>query len=505
MIAALAYGSRFAYSTPIVVHMEAPMRVPAGIDLPEECFPIQKSKLMNTTDRPLQPPQQEQQYRDMTMKVPNPAKHRRVIFPVLHHSQSIFEKQETRATGSNEISTCVKKVPSLNSLSDLEADYDKIPLSPPFKKLFATPKDELSPICVSSVSPESLPSIPPLGPTSSELWRSIPFSMPIPPFKHTVTPPMEPRAPLGSPSYTKHQLSSHARCPPAIVVPMISSQHGSLSHAPTSILRNKSNESVPSMVSASTIEGSCDVRHVRFDARVCVFEFFRHPREHKLTWFSPSEMEKFRRNALELVCSQTMELVPTGTGRLVRTRNVSRQALFTNARLTADENEDEIALQDLTRHELRNILIIDPHDLCARLFAKAIQQMLPYANVVTAKSSEEAINRIHQLDAATNFDLILVEERLKLIPDSSNHEGSGSALIRLLRAEFTRMVPGNRQPLMIGVSAHFGADKEKLKSSGASLCWPKPPPALDKVMRDNLLKHILILRGKEETALRYFL
>ena len=42
-------------------------------DLPEECFPIQKSKLMNTTDRPLQPPQQEQQYRDMTMKVSNPA------------------------------------------------------------------------------------------------------------------------------------------------------------------------------------------------------------------------------------------------------------------------------------------------------------------------------------------------------------------------------------------------------------------------------------------------
>jgi hypothetical protein len=31
MIAALAYGSRFAYSTPIVVHMEAPMRVPVGI------------------------------------------------------------------------------------------------------------------------------------------------------------------------------------------------------------------------------------------------------------------------------------------------------------------------------------------------------------------------------------------------------------------------------------------------------------------------------------------
>ncbi|KAI2489464.1 hypothetical protein MHU86_25124 [Fragilaria crotonensis] len=472
MIAALAYGSRFAYSTPIVVHMEAPMRVPAGIDLPEECFPIQKSKLMNTTDRPLQPPQQEQQYRDMTMKVPNPAKHRRVIFPVLHHSQSIIEKQETRATGSNEISTCVKKVPSLNSLSDLEADYDKIPLSPPFKKLFATPRMN-SPICVSSVSPDY---------TSNGAL-----------------------APLGSPSYTKHQLSSHTRCPPAIVVPIISPQHGSLSHAPTSILRNKSNESVPSMVSASTSEGSCVVRHVRFDARVCVFEFVRHPREHKLTWFSPSEMEKFRRSALELVCSQTMELVPTGTGRLVRTRNVSRQALFTNARLTADENEDEIALQDLTRHELKNILIIDPHDLCARLFAKAIQHMLPYANVVTAKSSEEAINRIHQLDAATNFDLILVEERLKLIPDSSNHEGSGSALIRLLRAEFTRMVPGNRQPLMIGVSAHFGADKEKLKNSGASLCWPKPPPALDKVMRDNLLKHVLILRGKEETALRYFL
>lgn len=460
---------------------------------------------MKATDRPLQPPQQAEQCRDMTMKVPNPAKHRRVIFPVLHHSQSVVDKHESSASGNDENSTCIRKVPSLNSLSDLGADYSKVLLSPPFNKLLVTAKDESSPICVSSVSPESLPSIPPLGPTSSELWTTIPFSMPIPPFKRTVTPSMEPQAPLGSPSYTKNPLSPHARSTRGIVIPMVMPSHGSLSLTPASILRNKSNESVPSMVSASTSEGSCDARHVRFDARVCVFEFFRHPREHKLTWFSPSEMERFRRNALELVCSQTMELVPTGTGRLVRTRNMCRQALFTNARLTADENEDEIALQDLSRHELKNILVIDPHDLCARLFAKAIQQMLPYANVVTAKSSEEAINRIHQLDAATNFDLLLVEERLKLIPDCSHHEGSGSALIRLLRAELAKMVPGNRQPLMIGVSAHFGADKEKLKNSGASLCWPKPPPALDKVMRDDLLKRILILRGKEETALRYFL
>ena len=31
MIAALAYGSRFAFSTPIVVHMETPMTLPVGI------------------------------------------------------------------------------------------------------------------------------------------------------------------------------------------------------------------------------------------------------------------------------------------------------------------------------------------------------------------------------------------------------------------------------------------------------------------------------------------
>lgn len=442
------------------------------------------------------------------------ARNRRVIFPVLHQPASPTEQHESSSPASNKHAGSLRKVPSLNSLGDLETKYDETLWSPPFNKSIATVIDEpsTSPNCVSSVSPQALPLIPSLPPTSPDLFKPLPSSMLIPPFKPSVTPPKGPKnpkkpcphSPFGSPLYKKRIASPHICSTRPAVIPSTSSPR-TLSHLPESILRNRSNESVPSMVSATTSEGSCDARRVRFDARVCVFEFFRHPREHRLTWFSPSEMEKFRRNAVELVCAQAREWVPTGTGRLVRKRNNCSHALFTNARLTTDENEDELALQNLARRELYNILIIDPHDLCAKLFAKALQQMLPCSNVVTAKTSYEAMNRIHQLDKATNFDLILVEERLKLIPDCTDHESSGSALIRLLRTEFASMVPDDQQPILIGVSAHYGADKDALKQSGATFCWPKPPPALDKVMRDNLLKHILILRGKEETALRYFL
>jgi CheY-like chemotaxis protein len=269
--------------------------------------------------------------------------------------------------------------------------------------------------------------------------------------------------------------------------------NGSSSPAvPTSILRS-SKKDQPAPLDDSPLQ------RVAFDPRVWVSEFVRDPVERRVTWYSPAEMDRFKRNAMERVCSFT-ELVPTGTGRLVR-RPLYQKAMFSNPALLGDEDEDEFAIQRLARIELGNILVVDPHDLCARLFVKALKQMLPHATVATASSSDDALKRIRSSER--RFDLIIVEERLKLLPHAEEHQVSGSAFIRMHTKESNK-VPENRQPLFIGVSAHFKKDQAKLEESGAAFTWPKPPPKLDKTMRDKILKQLLLTRGKDDAALKYF-
>ena len=431
---------------------------------------------------------------------------RRVIFPVLHQpaSKSNISKEETPPHKNDPKSACHKRAPSLDSIDNLAAaSYPLVPLSPSTDK-GANEIDESSPKCVSFSSTDALPTIPSLGPATPDLSSA----MRIPPFKRTITPSEDleeltnqafPHEVLDTPSYKKRTIMPYnfLFAAPAIVMPLTRPKEKG-PQILTSILRNKSLESVPSMVSS---EQSCDTKRVAFDAHVWVCEFKRDQTERKTTWYSPSEMDKFKRKAIERLC--TFELIPTGTGRLVHKR-ICNKINFSNPALQGDEDEDEVAIQRLARVEVRNILVVDPHDLCSKLFAKALKQMLPHANVVTAKSSDEAMNRLERYGTSKPFDLILVEERLKLIPDSEDHHVSGSAFIRLLKDESCRTVPKRNHPLFVGVSAHFEKDKEKLEQSGASFCWPKPPPPLNKAMRDKVLKQILLLRGKHEDALKFF-
>ena len=435
-------------------------------------------------------------HRTISVKEPKSSCCRRVIFPTLHQSESPVRKDANVMKNNAAPYGTMKKSSSLDSICHVEGSHDPVLASPPLEKRLAVNEEKHSPNCVTSVAARPLPSIPSLRSAESEPWSEVQVPMLIPPLKVTTTPPKPPKEEVfGTPSYKKKIVSPHQRASPRFVVQPVRSPHGMVTLFPMSILRNKSNESVPSMVSVATSEQSSDDRRVRFDARVCVFEFSRHPREHTVTWYSPSDMEKFRRRALELVCAHATELVPTGTGRLVQTRVRTNQPLFTHERLLTDDRDDEVVRQELARSEFQNVLIVDPHDLCSRLFAKALEKMLPHCKIAITKTSEEALKRSRQII----FDLFIVEERLKVIPHSVEHECSGSALIRRLKVECAK-----RQPLFVGVSAYYGTDKDKLQENGASLCWPKPPPSLDKTMRDNLLKRVLILRGKEETALKYF-
>lgn len=426
-------------------------------------------------------------------------KDRRVLFPSLHFAGSITDSHH-----------CSQNDPNLLTPLRKSSSFDSV-ATPNLGSSFTTNDEKESPRSVTLINVNCIPIIPHFGLESSEdsgppkIRRSPvtvdPTSLVIPPFQRTLTPPgslisqHSAQSVIDTPSYTKRTCTPYKKIniDPAHILQQVM-QRTNTSEI-VSILRNKKGD-VPQQPPLD----DTPLRRVNFDARVWVCEFKRDKDERQTTWYTASDMDRFKRNAVERVCSFT-QLVPTGTGRLVR-KPLCRKAMFSNPALLGDEGEDESAIQRLARIELHSILVVDPHDLCSKLFVKALKQMLPHANVATARSSDDALKRMECCKKP--YDLIMVEERLKLVPDAEDYQVSGSAFMRLLAEEASKKLPENRRPVFVGVSAHFEKDKAKLEESGAAFTWPKPPPPLDKTMRDKLLKHILLARGKDQTALKYF-
>lgn len=468
----------------------APVSKSSSIESTESLAPI----LEDTTTDDMQKPMAPQEESSLT------STHRRVIFPSLHPSPSSSMNKINQ--GSND-SKLLRKFPSFDSVTNVGMSHSPLPTT-------SKDEEESSPKCVTLLD-DCIPAMPRLGigaatvTSSSRLQPSPgttdPSALVIPPFKRSTTPPElvveTQNVEIDTPSYKKRTFTPYKNL---TLVPAqfmhglmnLTTRDSSSPAVLTSILRN-SKKDQPEPLDDSPL------KRVAFDARVWVSEFTRDPVERSVTWYSPAEMERFKRNAMNRVCSFA-ELVPSGTGRIVR-RPVHQKATFSNPALLGDEDEDEFAIQRLARLELGNILVVDPHDLCARLFVKALKHMLPHATVATASSSDDALKRIESSNR--RFDLIIVEERLKLLPHAEEYQVSGSAFVKRL-AEASKEVPESRQPLFIGVSAHFKKDQARLEESGAAFTWPKPPPKLDRAMRDKLLKHILLTRGKDQSALKYF-
>jgi CheY-like chemotaxis protein len=217
-------------------------------------------------------------------------------------------------------------------------------------------------------------------------------------------------------------------------------------------------------------------------------------------------MERFKRHALALIMAarQQTDFIATGTGRIVQ-RPISGP-IFTHSALTLDGPDDAVeALRTeryrcaVVQNEIRNILLVDPHDICLALFTKAMKAVLPLANVSLARSSQEALEH---MSSGKRFDIILVEERLKLFHGQSNNKkekcNAGSELIRTL------ISLGVTGALFVGVSAHLDRDRDALERGGADLCWSKPPPLMDLGLRNSLLKSLLLKRGRATIAEELF-
>ena len=303
-------------------------------------------------------------------------------------------------------------------------------------------------------------------------------------------------------------------------------------------------------------------KEISFDPRVWVVEY---EQDEVNNWFTHEELERFKCEAIDRIRRRQAQeqLLQSGTGRIVvpRQRQGSGRALFSDPALGigTDETEDvgvvpaaaaaefnlttlpvqpllspsnEKKLQRTLLSEIRNILVVDPHDMFLKLFAKSLHSMLSQVVVTEASSAEEALRRIaaarvlfpqSEGGATHGFDIIIVEERLQLFHchlsgnvgakngprhqqaagDDQNHRNipaSGSALISQIVAEQKNMVSSiSKRPrfsLLIGVSAHLQLDGDRLRRSGADFVWGKPPPPFGTELKAEILRGILQKRGK---------
>ena len=314
-------------------------------------------------------------------------------------------------------------------------------------------------------------------------------------------------------------------------------------------------------------------KEISFEPRVWVVEFVEYEQDEGSKWFTHEELDSFKCEAIERIRRRhaQQQLVPSGTGRVVPMQMVQRtgsgRALFTDPALGCNEedNDDEDeAPADTTRRaqiapaaatagpshvpfglsasderriqrallsEIRNILVVDPHDMFLVLFAKALHASFHHVIVTAATSAEEALRRIaaakvvfpqSEGGATHGFDIIIVEERLQLFQRHRRGAGSnrreqqtagddqkqrqipasGSALIGQITGEQQRTsesVGNKKRPrcsLLVGVSAHIQLDGDKLSQAGADLVWGKPPPPFDDELKLKILRALLSKRGK---------
>mmetsp|Transcript_23265 Transcript_23265/g.46589 ORF Transcript_23265/g.46589 Transcript_23265/m.46589 type:complete len:696 (-) Transcript_23265:71-2158(-) len=306
-------------------------------------------------------------------------------------------------------------------------------------------------------------------------------------------------------------------------------------------------------------------KNVSFDPHVWVYEYqpslYESNSEDK--WFTEEELTQFKNDAIKRIRQRSMKMIPTGTGRMVSlvkegnsakdivaAADVSKSVCYSHPALSCDDDFDpdgssrsllskDNLIQDALSREIRNILVVDPHEIFLTLFTKSLKYMIPHVCVATARSGEEALARIHAAQkafptsdggAVHGFDIIIVEERLQKLPrelssgsgdedgvcngESTQTAGDdsiqrppkltlGSTLLRSIAMEeneLLRECRGRDFPrvsLLIGVSACLERDRERIKQHGADFAWGKPPPEMNSKLRNELLMTLLKKRNKD--------
>lgn len=234
-----------------------------------------------------------------------------------------------------------------------------------------------------------------------------------------------------------------------------------------------SNDSIPSL-SQSASDGSNNFPGVRFDPRIVIREFQRDQNEYSSMWYTHQEQQAFRQQAMERIVSYETILLPTGTGRVV----AQRRLLYSHEALQMEEEELGMHRPDRGLSQIiQRILIVDPHDICRKLFSRSFTALFPSATLVVASNGDQAMELLNRHRA---FDIVVVEERMDLYHHSSSQDilSSGAHLVRY------HLQPRLPQALFIGVSTR----QESAWQTEVDMTWTKPPPRMDAVLRQQLVE-----------------
>ena len=148
-------------------------------------------------------------------------------------------------------------------------------------------------------------------------------------------------------------------------------------------------------------------RRVSFDPHITVHEFWVTCFERRggAKWWNEYELEEFKREAIQRIRSRSATIVPTGTGRAlaIPTRDVGGGRVrpvvaggggggisFNHPALGCEDEYDprdscarassrDGAILGHLSQEIRNVLVVDPHEVFLTLFRKSLKHIIPHA------------------------------------------------------------------------------------------------------------------------------
>ena len=270
----------------------------------------------------------------------------------------------------------------------------------------------------------------------------------------------------------------------------------------------------------STLDTLPTRKTVRFDPRIWIHEFDRTDADRKALWFSVQDLNQFKFGAMRCIMAYKSRVSNTTTQSNVKSmgKKKSGSVLFSHPALGIDNDYDECEADshhvdsDLIRlgatrnnivnqfreavaeNEIRNILVVDPQDICLKLYAKGLRRMFPNATIVTARNKEEALHHAELLSSkksGNDFDVIVYDEPKSLELSSLNIFEHLNKCIKTPGLNITVV----SQRSAIGQSRHIPE---------TDLRWSKPPPSMNDSLRDLLLKTLLMKRGRIDIANKLF-
>lgn len=135
-------------------------------------------------------------------------------------------------------------------------------------------------------------------------------------------------------------------------------------------------------------------KRIAFDPHITVYEFGCTDYERKggEKWWKEDELDRFKQEAIARIRMRSMKVIPTGTGRALAVPTRGEKGpqlgvrpgpiLFNHPALGCDDELDPEREITITKHlsrEIRNVLVVDPHQIFLALFSKALKAMIPHA------------------------------------------------------------------------------------------------------------------------------